>query len=89
MPSKPGATPLEESRRPGSAGDPSSSLTGLRGRMDGGAACGMNETVRDYCQSAGIAFTRCRPYRKNDQAWVGVPGRPVAPASARARRAAE
>jgi hypothetical protein len=30
----------------------------------------MNETVRDYCQSAGIAFTRCRPYRKNDQAWV-------------------
>jgi len=30
----------------------------------------MNETVRDYCQEAGIAFTRCRPYRKNDQAWV-------------------
>ncbi len=30
----------------------------------------MNETVRDYCQAAGIAFTRCRPYRKNDQAWV-------------------
>jgi hypothetical protein len=30
----------------------------------------MNETVRDYCQGAGIAFTRCRPYRKNDQAWV-------------------
>jgi hypothetical protein len=30
----------------------------------------MNETVRDYCQSAGVAFTRCRPYRKNDQAWV-------------------
>jgi hypothetical protein len=30
----------------------------------------MNETVRDYCQMAGIAFTRCRPYRKNDQAWV-------------------
>ena len=30
----------------------------------------MNETVRDYCLSAGIAFTRCRPYRKNDQAWV-------------------
>jgi hypothetical protein len=22
------------------------------------------------CQDAGIAFTRCRPYRKNDQAWV-------------------
>jgi hypothetical protein len=30
----------------------------------------MNEAVRDYCQEAGIAFTRCRPYRKNDQAWV-------------------
>src|SRR5690349_20047443 len=30
----------------------------------------MNETVRDYCQEAGVAFTRCRPYRKNDQAWV-------------------
>jgi hypothetical protein len=26
--------------------------------------------VRDYCQTAGIEFTRCRPYRKNDQAWV-------------------
>jgi hypothetical protein len=30
----------------------------------------MNETVRDYCASANIVFTRCRPYRKNDQAWV-------------------
>ena len=30
----------------------------------------MNETVRDYCKTAGIEFTRCRPYRKNDQAWV-------------------
>jgi len=30
----------------------------------------MNETVRDYCQTSGITFTRCRPYRKNDQAWV-------------------
>jgi hypothetical protein len=30
----------------------------------------MNETVRDYCVAEGIAFTRCRPYRKNDQAWV-------------------
>jgi len=30
----------------------------------------MNETVRDYCQEAGIEFTRCRPYRKTDQAWV-------------------
>jgi hypothetical protein len=30
----------------------------------------INETVRDYCTASGIAFTRCRPYRKNDQAWV-------------------
>ena len=30
----------------------------------------INETVRDYCASSGIAFTRCRPCRKNDQAWV-------------------
>lgn len=30
----------------------------------------LNETVRDYCQEAGIAFTRSRPYRKNDQAFV-------------------
>jgi hypothetical protein len=30
----------------------------------------MNETVRDYCMAEKIAFTRCRPYRKNDQAWV-------------------
>jgi len=26
----------------------------------------MNETVRDYRLAAGTAFTRCRPYRKND-----------------------
>jgi hypothetical protein len=30
----------------------------------------MNETVRDYCKDAGLEFTRCRPYRKNDQACV-------------------
>ena len=30
----------------------------------------MNETVRDYCSDAGIEFTRCRPWRKNDQAFV-------------------
>jgi hypothetical protein len=30
----------------------------------------MNETIRDYCQAEGIVFTRCRPYRKNDQAFV-------------------
>ncbi len=30
----------------------------------------MNETVRDYCSAEYIEFTRCRPYRKNDQAHV-------------------
>ncbi len=30
----------------------------------------MNETVQSYCEEAGVEFTRCRPYRKNDQAWV-------------------
>ena len=30
----------------------------------------LNATVQDYCEAGGIAFTRCRPYRKNDQAWV-------------------
>jgi len=29
----------------------------------------MNETVHEYCRAEGIALTRCRPYRKNDQAW--------------------
>lgn len=30
----------------------------------------INKTVRDYCPAEGIVFTRCRPYRKNDQAHV-------------------
>jgi hypothetical protein len=30
----------------------------------------MNETVKAYCTETGLEFTRCRPYRKNDQAWV-------------------
>ena len=30
----------------------------------------VNETVRDYFRDAGIVFTRCRPWRKNDQAFV-------------------
>ncbi len=30
----------------------------------------MNETVNAYCTANGIEFTRSRPYRKNDQAWV-------------------
>ncbi len=30
----------------------------------------INEAVLEYCTAAGIEFTRSRPYRKNDQAWV-------------------
>jgi hypothetical protein len=30
----------------------------------------MNETVKTCCEETGLVFTRCRPYRKNDQAWV-------------------
>ena len=30
----------------------------------------MNETMRDYCRDGGIVLTRCRPYRKNDQAHI-------------------
>ena len=30
----------------------------------------INETLRDYCRDAGIVFTRCRPWRKNDQTFV-------------------
>jgi hypothetical protein len=30
----------------------------------------MNETVKNYCLRENLVFTRCRPYRKNDQAWV-------------------
>lgn len=30
----------------------------------------INDTVREYCQTTGVVFTRSRPYRKNDQAWV-------------------
>ncbi len=30
----------------------------------------INETVRDYCLAANVEFTRCRPDRKNDQAWI-------------------
>jgi hypothetical protein len=30
----------------------------------------INEAVLAYCKEAKIEFTRARPYRKNDQAWV-------------------
>ncbi|MBY6059746.1 transposase family protein [Leisingera daeponensis] len=30
----------------------------------------MNETIKGWCEAAGVEFTRSRPYRKNDQAHV-------------------
>ena len=30
----------------------------------------INETVIKYCSEQAITFTRSRPYRKNDQAWI-------------------
>jgi hypothetical protein len=30
----------------------------------------INETLMTYCEANRIEFTRCRPYRKNDQAFV-------------------
>ena len=42
----------------------------LRGLDTDNDSVFMNETVRDYCLAANVEFTRCRPYRKNDQAWV-------------------
>lgn len=30
----------------------------------------INETLIAYCLNHGIELTRCRPYRKNDQAWI-------------------
>lgn len=30
----------------------------------------LNVTLLAYCEKHGIEFTRSRPYRKNDQAWV-------------------
>ena len=30
----------------------------------------INATLSHYCGERGIEFTRSRPYRKNDQAWV-------------------
>jgi hypothetical protein len=30
----------------------------------------INDTVVDFCRARGLQFTRSRPYRKNDQAWV-------------------
>jgi integrase-like protein len=30
----------------------------------------INETVLTYCRDRNIELTRCRPYKKNDQAWI-------------------
>ena len=30
----------------------------------------INDTLVDYCQEKNIKFTRSRPYKKNDQAWI-------------------
>ncbi|MFB0493560.1 hypothetical protein ABIE45_006216 [Methylobacterium sp. OAE515] len=30
----------------------------------------LNEGVRDYCRDEGIVLTRCRPYCKNEQAYI-------------------
>ena len=30
----------------------------------------INDTLLDFCNQADITFTRSRPYRKNDQAWI-------------------
>ena len=30
----------------------------------------INATLLDFCKQADITFTRSRPYRKNDQAWI-------------------
>ncbi|GLR92295.1 hypothetical protein GCM10007857_90190 [Bradyrhizobium iriomotense] len=30
----------------------------------------VNKTMKEYCEQADIVFTGCRPYRKNDQAFV-------------------
>lgn len=30
----------------------------------------INDTLAEYCEQTGIAFTRSRAYRKNDQAWI-------------------
>jgi hypothetical protein len=30
----------------------------------------INQTLQDYCKGRKIEFTRSRPYKKNDQAWI-------------------
>lgn len=42
----------------------------LRGLDTDNDSAFMNEVLLDYCGEAGIELTRCRAYKKNDQAWV-------------------
>ena len=42
-------------------------LAGLDTDNDGAF---INESLLEYCTEQGLEFTRSRPYRKNDQAWV-------------------
>ncbi len=42
----------------------------LRGVDSDNGAEFINHDLKRYCEQEGITFTRCRPYRKNDQAYV-------------------
>jgi hypothetical protein len=42
----------------------------LRGFDTDNDSAFINETVVEFCKTAGIEFTRSRAYRKNDQAWI-------------------
>lgn len=43
---------------------------GIRGLDTDNDSAFINETVLAYCRKMGIEFTRSRPHRKNDQAWI-------------------
>jgi hypothetical protein len=45
-------------------------LAPIRGIDSDNDSAFINETLLDYCERAKIEFTRSRPYRKNDQAWI-------------------
>ena len=55
-------------RRPGGA--QGASAIGIRGFDTDNDSAFINETVFGYCRAQGIEFTRSRPRRKNDQAWI-------------------
>ena len=42
----------------------------LRGVNSDNDSAFINDTVVGFCQANNLQFTRARPYRKNDQAWV-------------------